>query len=205
MDNNSIKEPLQVTYPSNSKEKKKVEKVVNSLVINRKKSLSKKFKETFFGDDMNNVVSYIIYDVLVPAAKTTVSEIIGGGVEMLLFGSTKGSRTRREQGKSYVSYNSYYNSERSKHEKRELNRNKSRLNFDDIILESRGEAEEVISYLVDYTIDYGMATVADLYDLVGITSNFTDNKYGWVDLSSANVTRVRDGYLINLPKAIVLD
>lgn len=205
MDNNSIKEPLQVTYPSNSKEKKKVEKVVNSLVINRKKSLSKKFKETFFGDDMNNVVSYIIYDVLVPAAKTTVSEIIGGGVEMLLFGSAKGSRTRREQGKSYVSYNSYYNSERSKHEKRELNRTKSRLNFDDIILESRGEAEEVISYLVDYTIDYGMATVADLYDLVGIASNFTDNKYGWVDLSSANVTRVRDGYLINLPKAIVLD
>ena len=76
-------------------------------------------------------------------------------------------------------------------------RNRSRHNFDDIILDSRGEAEEVLSHLVDLVDDYGMASVADLYDLVGITSNFTDNKYGWTNLSSASVSRVRDGYLID--------
>ena len=82
---------------------------------------------------------------------------------------------------------------------------RARHDFDEIILETRGEAEEVLSHLVDLTIDYQQATVADLYDLVGITSNFTDNKYGWTDLRSASVTRVRDGYLINLPRTQILD
>mgnify|MGYP006874877087 FL=1 len=50
-----------------------------------------------------------------------------------------------------------------------------------------------------------MVSVADLYDLVGITGKVTDNNFGWTDLRNASVTRDRDGYLINLPRAIALD
>ena len=53
--------------------------------------------------------------------------------------------------------------------------------------------------------DYKMVSVADLYDLVGITGKVTDNNFGWTDLRNASVTRDRDGYLINLPRAIALD
>ena len=52
---------------------------------------------------------------------------------------------------------------------------------------------------------YGMVSVADLYDLVGVTGNYTDNKYGWTNLSNAEIVRVRDGYQIKLPRARVLD
>lgn len=37
-----------------------------------------------------------------------------------------------------------------------------------------------------------------------ISCNYTDNKYGWTDLSSAQVERVRDGYVIRLPRATSL-
>ena len=73
------------------------------------------------------------------------------------------------------------------------------------VLDTRGEAEEVLSHLVDLTEDFGGARVADLYDLVGLESQFTDDKYGWMTLNTATVSRVRKGYLINLPKPILMD
>lgn len=200
---------VNVNFPSNShraKEERKVEKVVTGKVALKKKSTGKKFLETFIGDDINSVSSYIIHDVLIPAAKSTISDMVQGGIEMLLFGERKGNRTRRDQGRSYVSYNSYSSQQPRRDERRDVTyRNRARHNFDDVILSSRGEAEEVLSHLVDLVIDYGQASVGDLYDLVGITGNFTDNKWGWTDLRSASVSRARDGYLLNLPKPILLD
>lgn len=205
-----------VNYPSNSNKKKekrdlpekKVKKIIDGNVVQKKKSFSKRLAETFFGDDVPSVSAYIIHDVIIPATKSTISDMVSGGIEMLLFGETRGSRTRRDKGKSYVSYSNYYNRDGKRDERRDRDTsrtNRARHNFDDIILETRGDAEEVLSHLVDLTEDYGMASVADLYDLVGITANFTDNKYGWENLSTASISRVRSGYLIDLPKTILLD
>lgn len=214
---NEDKEILKSDYPSNSKtvkkeekETKKVEKVITGNVKLKKKSLGKKFMETFVGEDIDNIGQYIVYDVLVPAAKDAISDMIEGGISMLFYnGDKRGSRTRRSGSKSFVSYDkcSYGTKDRDRdRDRREFSsKSRARFNFDDISLETRGEAEEVLSHLVDLTIDYDQATVADLYDLVGITGNFTDNKYGWTDLRSASVSRTRDGYVLNLPKTVLLD
>ena len=50
--------------------------------------------------------------------------------------------------------------------------------------------------------EYGIVRVADLFDLVGITGDYTDNKYGWTNIRSAEVVRVRDGYKIKMPRAM---
>lgn len=208
------KKVLKVEYPSNSHkskeelESKKIEKIVKGKVVKKRKNFFEKTAEVFIGEDVDNVGSYILYDVLIPAAKNTLSDMVGTGIEMLLFGEAKrGSRTSRDKGKSYVSYSSYYDRrEPIRDQKRVPSRqNSSRHNFDDIILDNRGEAEEVLSRLLDLIEDYEVATVADLYDLVGITSEFTDNKWGWTNLNTATVNRVRDGYLISLPRPMVLD
>ena len=52
---------------------------------------------------------------------------------------------------------------------------------------------------------YQVVSVADLYDLVGIRGNFTDNKYGWTNIRNASVEHVRDGYMLKLPKALAID
>lgn len=69
----------------------------------------------------------------------------------------------------------------------------------DIVLASRSDAEEVLTQLRALLNDYGFVTVSDLYDLVGITSKITDNKYGWTDLKTAVIKGVRTGYLLDLP------
>ena len=51
---------------------------------------------------------------------------------------------------------------------------------------------------------FEVVSVADLFDMAGISCNYTDNKYGWTDLRDARVARVSDGYVIRLPRATSL-
>lgn len=204
-------------FPSNSiklkeektKEvRKKVEPVVKSKVTVQKKSLGKRISKSLFGDDTRGVGSYILYDVLIPAGKSMITEMVGGGIEMLVYGERQGRRTSRDRGTSYVSYDkaSYRNGREREGRERDTSRSaRARHDFDDILIETRGEAEDILSHLVDFCQDYGQATVADFYDLAGIESKFTDNKYGWVDLRGTTITHVRGGYLLNLPKTQQVD
>lgn len=84
-------------------------------------------------------------------------------------------------------------------------RARSAHDFREIILETRAEAEEVIERLFDCVQKYQTATVADLYDMLGIEPAFTDDKWGWYALPGANARRVRDGYLLDLPAPEPLD
>ena len=77
--------------------------------------------------------------------------------------------------------------------------------FDDIVIPSRQEADEVLEKMDEIIDRYDIVSVSDYYDLVGETGNYTDNKYGWSSLRTAEVVRVRDGYIIKLPKPKVID
>src|SRR5690606_41700053 len=85
------------------------------------------------------------------------------------------------------------------------NRARTAHNFDDIGLETRVEAEEVIDQLFELVSKYGHASVADLYGLLGVTANYTDEKYGWTDLRGSKPVKVREGYLLDLPRPEVLE
>lgn len=186
------------------KSEKRVEKVVKGKVVKRKKSMGRRLSETFLEDDSSNVLDYILYDVLIPSAKETLSNVVTNGIEMLLFGEARGNRTVRDRGKSRVSYQSYYDRDDRKPKPRGRGR-RTCHDFDDIIFDSRGEAEEVLSALVDLIDDYDQATVGDFYDLVGMSGTYVDTKWGWDNLSPAYIERARGGgYLIRLPKTIEL-
>ena len=66
--------------------------------------------------------------------------------------------------------------------------------------------EEVLDKMFELLDTYQFVSVADLYDLVGVTGNYTDNKYGWTNLRGAEPVRMRDGgYALKLPKAYPID
>ena len=219
----NIKEPKQTldpnTLPGNSievaskeksttSEKPKVKRVTKGQVRRGKKTLGRKIAETFLGDDTASVGEYVIHDILIPALKAMMSEMVGGGVDMLLFGERRrGRNTTRQGGRSFVSYDGYYkNTDSRRDTRREMSRTgRARHEFDELYFENRGEAEVVLDLLTDLIIDYGQATVADLYEAADVTPSFVDHKYGWTDLRGVSVSRVRDGYIINLPRTQALD
>lgn len=186
-------------------ERKKLEKIVDGTAKLKKKSTTRKFADAFISEDVSNVKSYIFSDVLIPAAKKLVSDIVKDGIEMILYGGT-GNRDRRSSTfrGDYVSYDKYsrrgderrYRDERS---------NRAGYSYDEIVLETKGDAEAVLDRLSELIDTYGQATVLDLYDIVGITGRYTDDKYGWMSIRNADSVRVRDGYLLRLPKALPID
>lgn len=72
----------------------------------------------------------------------------------------------------------------------------------DIIFETRCKAEEVITAMNKLINAYGIVSVADLYDLVGRSCNYTDNIYGWANMRNVEPVKVIDGYMLNLPEAM---
>ena len=141
-------------------------------------------------------------DVLVPAIKKSISDIVTNGLDMMLYGEN--GRRKSSSNASYVSYRSY--SDRNDDKKySDISRTRTGYSYDDIVLESRGEAEEVLTRMDELIATYGMVSVADLYDLVGKTCHYTDNKYGWTNIRNAEPIRVRDGYMLKLPKALPIN
>ena len=183
---------------------KRVNKVVSGSVSTRENK-GRKFLDTFISEDTANVKSYIFMDVLVPAIKETVSTIVKDAVDIILFGGSGGSSSRGRAG-SKISYRSFYNGGRERDRRDTIDYTpRGRFDYDDLIFDSRGEAELVRDNMLDAVERYGFVTVADMYDMADLTSPYTSNKYGWTNIRNADVVRVRDGYVLKLPKAMPID
>lgn len=195
-------------YPSNSfksKEEqkldareKRVQKVVRGGVKTRQNK-GRKLTDIFISEDASNVKSYIAMDVLVPAFKKLIFDIFTDGIEMILYGS-KGSKSGKSGSK--ISYRSYYDEPSDNRSSRATT---GRFDYEDIIYDSRGEAEIVLKNMHGCMSRFGMVTVADMYDLSGLTAPHTAFRYGWMSIRNASVKRIRDGYIIDLPKATMID
>lgn len=180
---------------------KKVEKVTTGTV--KKKTGFAKVMSLFIAEDITNVKEYVIYDILIPSAKRAIDDIISEGIHMLLYkGEPRGSR---RSGASKVSYDRYYRDDRDRRDSRPSENRRSAYDYDTVLIPSRAEAENVLELMNELIDRYDMASIADFYDLVGVTGEYTDEKYGWKDLRSAEVMRSRDGYQIRFPKVIPLD
>lgn len=201
-------------FPSNSRRaraqpepKKKVERVVEGEVLRRKKSISKRFTENFVGGNAKAAWGFVTFDVLIPAAKDAIADAVSQLVEGVIFGEarSRSRRTGRRPGESYIAYNRYSKDPREEQRPQLSSRARATFNFDEIILPTRVEADEVIDQLFELVSKYESATVGDLYAMVGLNASFTDDKWGWYDIRGAGVTRVRNGYLLDLPRPEPLD
>lgn len=181
---------------------KKIEKIIKGKAKTKKKSELHKFTDVFISEDAANVKSYIIMDVLIPAAKKAISDIVRDGIDMILYGSS-GKRGDRYSG-NRPSYASYAKSSSDRY--REESRARSRSSFDDIIFETRDGAEDVLMSMDGLLERYGVVTVADMYDMAELTQPYTSNRYGWTSLRSAEIVRCgRDGYMIKMPRPAPID
>lgn len=184
---------------------KKVEKVVSGTVKTRKKNELQRAAGSIIYEGTKNLKSYILLDVLVPAVKDAIEDIFVNGIRIILRGET-GVRRDNNSPLSRVSYNTAYDSNRKRYQDGQVSRQRyGGYNYDDIVLSTRGDAEKVLKHMDDLIDIYGSVTVADMYDSVGIIGSPNDNKWGWINIANAEVIRVRDGYLIKLPKACPIE
>lgn len=200
---NRAKEKENGTAKKQELVERKVEKVTTGAVRTKKKS---KIVDAFITEDVNDVKSYLVGDILIPTLKKTLSEMVSNGVDMMLFGEVRDRRDKKRGSRlDRVSYRDYYGKRDDRRDDRRSLR--SVYDYDDIVLDSRGEAELVLDRMEEIIDKYDSVSINDLYDLVGYTGGrYTDSKYGWTSMRSADVQRTRDGgYLLKLPPARPID
>ena len=110
----------------------------------------------FAPDDAENVKSSILSDVIVPGVKAAIADVIS----IVLFGDT-GRIGSRKSGGSRIAYQKYYDDRRD--DRREYGRPRAAVGFeyDDIIFETRGDADLVLDQLESAIAKYEVASVAD--------------------------------------------
>lgn len=202
-----------MNYPSNShnnksddssKPPKKVEKVIEGEAVTRKQPLGRKILETFSGDDFGTVGNYILFEVLLPSAKNMIAEAIKEGSYRLLFGEA-GRRITSGAARNRTNYNRVFTVRNDNREQRQRPVQESRGGFEEIILDNRVDADNILERLTDLINDYDVATVSDLYSMVGKTADYTYDKWGWTDLRGSEVRHIREGYLIDIPRPRPID
>jgi hypothetical protein len=199
----------ETAVPGASPKDKLIKKVVTGEVIQKKPSILAKVKKTFFGGDFSSVVRYIGYEVLLPAFKDLAVDTASKGVERAIYGDTR-PRTRGSSGLGRV--NMQYDTPlrrpgrdySTRH--RELGAGpRSRNDIGQILVSSKEEADRVLGIMFEAVEQYSVVSVADMYELLGMNTNFTDQKWGWTNLRGSGVLQTRDGYLLDLPPVEVLD
>ena len=175
---------------------KKIEPVANGKVIKRKKNEIQKFADLFFAEDKDSIKSFIFRELFIPECKKIISDI----VDALLYGASE-KRSREKRPGSRIAYNSIVDDDYRGRRNYAAVKTQG-YDYGDIILNSRGEAEMLMTQLEAIIEQYDFASVADLYDLMGVTHSYTDNDYGWYSIATAEAVRLRDNtYTIKLPKA----
>lgn len=209
-------------------ERQPLEKVTTGKVIIKKAGPGKRFRAIFKAEDGRSVATHVLWDVAVPAIKDLLYDV---GQETL--GRTLGIDTRgaRRSGTgspfnynnigstlaSRVNYNrpGFMTDPRDRQQQQAQSAPKAgppgrnitlgNVTIDDIICPTRIEAEDVIARMYNLVERYGRVTVADLFDLVGVTGEYTDENFGWVDLTGARPHRQGSGYRLDLPRPIQID
>ena len=196
------------TYPGNSHkskdvkktaptDEKKIQKRVSKPAKTKKKGELRKIAEEFIVDDVKNIKTYVITEVLIPTIKDTIWDILTNTLDMFLFNGTKDHR-KRGKSSPKISYRDYYDSKNDRGRNYEI---RDRFDYDDLEFDSRGEADAVLTGMLETIDQYGVVSVADMYDMADVTAPYTGNRYGWTSLRNAEVVRVRNAYIIKLPKA----
>lgn len=201
-------------FPSNSKEnptaKPQPEKVIEKITVNevivRKKSLGKRFKETFLGGDLKTTAREVTANTIFPGLRNLVWDIGSESLRKMLF-PTGQPRNRPVEYRSRVTYNTpVYRGSRDPRESRAYLPDQpphvvrsTRRGDQEYICGTREEADGIIEMLGEIISQYRVATVADLHEMMGRGSDYVDHEWGWSTLGHTAVRQIREGYLLELP------
>ena len=203
-------------YTSNSNKKKEAAKKEEApkkdiqqitTAQEKKKPIHRRLKGLLFGGEFQTASQYIFAEVLLPAARNLIVDATTKGIERMVYGEARPRPPHsRYDGRARVSYHS--TSARFREDPRREFRPpdqpprplQSQRQTNEIVFETREDAEKVLEALLDIVDQYEIVAVADLNSLVGLPSANVDNKWGWGYLTgTTEIRQIRDGWVLDLP------
>lgn len=194
--------PSMPQYPNNShtaRTRQRKKAVVQQSVGIKKPDFLSRIRSAFIGDEAESVGAFVLFEVLIPATKNALVEMVTQGAQKV-FGDTRSSTFSRGPAVPYVNYNNYY-SQAANQPQGERSRGIRQSNtVEAVLFRTREDATNVLMQLEELIANYGMCSVADYYDFVGLNSEITDEGWGWVNIPNPGPHAVNGGFTLNLPR-----
>lgn len=166
-------------------------------------TMKQKLRKAFIADEVADVKTYAIFDVVIPSIKKVIRELVMNAIDMAFYGKPQ-ARSRDDRGGAYYDYSRRdrdrdipdRRSQQSKAQQFVGVRDLDRVAFDD-----KEDAINTLSYLMDNIEEFGVATVSDFLASAGLTTNPIHQKWGWYDLQGCSVRETPDGdWMVDLPR-----
>lgn len=166
----------------------------------KKRTFGERIAENFLNLDYEGIKDRLLFDWLFPEIIATAGDIL----RMIFFGDRNGGPRSSRRGERRSGYNSIYDERRRERERDDPTRqNFRRIKFE---LDTREDAEEILDELRESLEESsgGFVTVKELYSLADMPTNYAMNSWGWFDLEDCLITRDRDSWILEMPKAEVV-
>lgn len=197
-------------FPNKSEEipaKKKITAVVSGAK-KVERPATRRFFDFLFAESPKHLGAKVVQDVVVPRVKAGFEEAFNSFLSGMLWGDGAsrpvGNIVRgavlRGGGTNY----SHITQPQSITQARQASVGRSSGNYQDLVLPTQEFAESLLANMFELLNEYRVVAVADLYELAGITSEISDNAYGWSTLDGARISKVRDGYLLEFPRPTLI-
>lgn len=174
----------------------------------KERTFKQKVRSAFIADDVVNIKDYIVFDVVIPAIKTTFRNLIVNTIDLSLFGKVGGGK-KGNSNDTYIAYERAYGGrgggERMYSPKPQTRDNGSIdvREIDRVWFETEQEANDVIYMCREiYDANAGVLSVAEFLDAAQMKTSPIHHKWGWIDISHASAESYPDGsgWYVNLPR-----
>jgi hypothetical protein len=151
----------------------------------------------------------MIWETFFPNLRDNIEDSVHDGISAL-FGGTSGGYRRSSRVPGRGGNITRHNPDRALGgrsvvpEPRLSREDKVLQNTGVIEIDSRAEAEEILAALNAAIDQFDAVSLAEFYQMVRMTPDHTDYKFGWEDLGGAKIVHSRGAYYLDLPKPIVL-
>lgn len=192
--------------------------------INKKQpSFGEKLKRSFVKDDIKDVRDYVIFDILIPGIQQGLFNAIVGTASQIFHVPTP----RMPYYGGYSGYGNLGQPRLTPHERKFRDYNSiqpraglqpsassmsqepvyNRFYAQDYPFTYKEDADSVLEQMIDICDADGWVSVAQFFDMadpegsIAGRNPYTNNNYGWHEITTATVKFAGDGYVITLPPA----
>ena len=171
-------------------------------------------KPGFFASSVSEVARYLWNDVVKPGVKNLLFDMIVNGSSNMLFDDYRTPAPRQGQRFNRIGYNNMYidesrligPGERRSRGTSLVSQANSEAMGDYIWFQFKQDAQKCIEDANDIIDQYDWVSVLEVYELAGMTCDYTLSDYGWRTFNVADPKPYtkpdgRRGWIIRLPKA----
>ncbi len=182
------------SYVSKSKELATTESQLSGPTTRKKASIAKKIEHQFFKSTVKDAATYVLRQVLLPAATKTVNDMLHKFIDSLM--GQNGYTSKDMNDSPYVSYRRYYDEPR-----RTVVGYDERRAPDEIEFYTKDDAIKALKFLQRRIANDGSVQVGTFYDYCHQGTTHTDFDWGWFALDEVGAIFNGKKWTLDLPAA----